>query len=305
MENDAVAVGHVQERPDDGAATRAVLISALVLGVVTVIEFLTSRQARSAAVLADALHNGAGVLTTLVVLIASVLARRRATLRLPTGVGRIEDLAALVMVVVIVFSAAAAAFTSLGRLLSSEGYQHAVPAMAAALVGLIANLGVSEYKIRVGRRVGSIPLETDGFHSRLDALVSGGALVGLLLAWMGFAVADPLAGVGVTIAMVFILSRTVSRLDLRIMDAVDPNLIAEISAAARSVRGVLDVHDVRARWVGRELVAVVHVDCDPAANLKQAHDIAVAVDREITNKVPTVRLDVKVDPGTGSLTRST
>jgi cation diffusion facilitator family transporter len=170
--------------------------------------------------------------------------------------------------------------------------------MGAALLGVIANLGVSEYKVRVGRRIRSMALEADGLHSRLDALVSGGAFVGLVLAWMGFGIADPLAGLAVTIAIVYILAGTVGRLVLRMMDAVDPEVIEQIATAAGGVKGVLGVHDVRARWVGRELVAVLHVDCPADATLAQAHDIAQAVEHEVEHKVPAVHLDVHMDPGT-------
>lgn len=294
-----VPATHTHTPPDDRAATRAVIVSALLLGAASAVEFATSLGGHSAGVLADALHNAGDVLTTFVLLGAFAVARRPATRRFPSGFGRVEDVATLIIVVVIVFAAAAAAFESLGRILSSEGYANSLPAMGAALVGVAANIIASEYKIRVGRRIKSVALEVDGLHSRLDALVSAGAFAGLLLAWMGFAIADPLTGLAITFAIVYILAGTVSRLVLRMMDAVDPDLIEQITAAATGVKGVLGVHDVRARWVGRELNAVLHVDCPPNATLAEAHDIAQAVEHEVEHKVPSVRLDVHMDPGTG------
>jgi cation diffusion facilitator family transporter len=291
---------HSHTLPDEKAATRAVIVSAVALGIAAVVEFAGSRQSHSAGVLADALHNAGDVLTTLVLLGAFAVARRPATRRFPSGFGRVEDVATLVIVLVIVFTAAAAALESLTRILSTEGYQNAGPALAAAAVGVVANHGVSEYKIRVGRRIRSLALEADGLHSRLDAIVSAGAFVGLALAWMGFAIADPLSGLAITIAIVYILAGTVGRLVLRMMDAVDPAVIEQITTAALSAKGVLGVHDVRARWVGRELVAVIHIDCPPDSTLAQAHDIAQAVEHEVEHRVPAVRLDVHMDPGTGA-----
>ena len=293
---------HHHAPSDEGAATRAVVVSAVVLGAAAAIEFAASASGRSAGVLADALHNAGDVLTTLVLLAAFAVARRPATRRFTSGFGRVEDVATLVIILIIVFTAAAAAFESLGRLLSSEGYSisRIGPALLAAAIGVVANLGVSEYKIRVGRRIRSLALEADGIHSRLDALVSAGAFAGLGLAWMGIAIADPLTGLAITIAIVYILAGTVGRLVLRMMDAVDPDLIDQIASAARSVKGVLGVHDVRARWVGRELVAVMHIDCAPNASLIQAHDIAQAVQQEVELQVPAVHLDVHMDPGTGA-----
>jgi divalent metal cation (Fe/Co/Zn/Cd) transporter len=82
------------------------------------------------------------------------------------------------------------------------------------------------------------------------------------------------------------------------MDAVDPHLIDEITRAATQVPGVLGVHDVRARWVGRELVAVMHVDCDENATLKDAHSVVDHVAHEVEHAVPAARIEVHMDPGT-------
>ena len=223
----------------DAAARRAVIVSALVLGIAAAAEFGASFRGHSAGVLADALHNAGDAVTTLVLLVAFAIARRPATRRFPSGFGRVEDVATLVIVVVILITAVAAAFESVGRLLSSEGYTNPYAALAAAGIAAIANFGVSEYKIRVGRRIRSVALEADGLHSRLDGLVSGGAFAGLALAWAGFAIADSLAGVLIAIAIIYILAGTVGRLVLRMMDAIDPQLIEQITGAAANVTGVL------------------------------------------------------------------
>lgn len=288
----------------DASARRAVIVSAVVLGLAAAVEFAASLKGHSAGVLADALHNAGDAVTTLVLLIAFAIARRPATRRFPSGFGRVEEVATLVIIVVILFTAAAAALESLGRLLSTEGYSNPLFGLIAAAVGIVANFSVSEYKIRVGRRIRSIALEADGLHSRLDALVSAGAFAGLGLAWMGFAIADPLAGLLITFAIIYILATTVGRLVLRMMDAVDPDVIDQITKAAAGVKGVLGVHDVRARWVGRELVAVLHIDCPPNSSLKAAHDIAMAVEKEVEKQVPAVHLDVHMDPGTGQHSHS-
>ncbi len=290
---------HDEASYGDADARRAVIVSAIVLGIAAAAEFAASLKGHSAGVLADALHNSGDAATTLVLLVAFAIARRPATRRFPSGFGRVEEVATLLIIIVILFTAAAAAFESLARLLSTQGYSNPAPGLAAAAVGIVANFSVSEYKIRVGRRIRSLALEADGLHSRLDALVSAAAFAGLGLAWMGFAIADPLAGLLITFAIIYILATTIGRLVLRMMDAVDPQLIEQITKAAASVNGVLGVHDVRARWVGRELVAVVHIDCPPNSSLQKAHDIAQTVEREVARQVPAVHLDVHMDPGIG------
>lgn len=282
---------------DSREGVRAVLVSAVALGIAAAAEFAAAAIGRSAGVLADGLHNAGDVLTTFILLAAFALARRPATRRFPSGYGRIEDVATLLIVLVIVITAALAAAESIRRLIQPESYGSVPFSLAAAAIGVVANLAVSEYKVRVGRSIGSTALAADGVHSRIDALVSAGAFVGIGLAALGLPLADPVAGLAITAMIVYILGGTVRQLFLRMMDAVDPVLVDELEAAAREVDGVLGVHDVRARWVGRELVAVMHLDCDAEASLQDAHALAQRVEHAVAHAVPEARLDIHMDPG--------
>jgi divalent metal cation (Fe/Co/Zn/Cd) transporter len=82
------------------------------------------------------------------------------------------------------------------------------------------------------------------------------------------------------------------------MDAVDPTIVDELTTAAKSVKGVLQVHDVRVRWVGRELVAVMHVAVDSKSTLEDAHRVAMRVEDAVCHEVPAARLEIHMDPGT-------
>jgi divalent metal cation (Fe/Co/Zn/Cd) transporter len=102
----------------------------------------------------------------------------------------------------------------------------------------------------------------------------------------------------ITFAIVYVLAGTVKQLYYRMMDAVDPTIVDEITNAAKSVSGVLEVHDVRVRWVGRELVAVMHVASNPKSTLEDAHALAMRVEDAVCHEVPAARLDIHMDPGT-------
>jgi cation diffusion facilitator family transporter len=282
----------------DRDAVRAVVVSAVALGIAAAIEFAAAAAGRSAGVLADALHNSGDVLTTAILLVSFRLARRPATRSFPAGFGRIEDVATLLIVLVIVVTAAAAAYESARKLFAPEPVTSPVFALIAAGAGVVANLAVSEYKVRVGRSINSTALEADGIHSRIDALVSLGAGVGVVAAWLGFGWADPVAGLLITVMILYILAGTVRDLFYRMMDAVDPDLLADIEHAAEHVDGVMDVNNVSARWVGRRLDVVLHVGCDPQISVERSHQIAMEVEHEVSDHVPAGRVDVHMDPGT-------
>ena len=277
---------------------RAVVASAVALGVAAVAEIAASIMSGSASVLADGLHNAGDVLTSFILLFTFALVRRPATRRFSSGYGRFEDVATLLIIVVIIATAAIAAAESVAKLIHPVSYSSIPLSLGAALVGVIANLGVSEYKLRVGRGIGSESLEADGIHSRIDALVSAGAFAGIGLAGLGLKIADPILGILITVAIVYVLAGTVKQLYYRMMDAVDPSIVDELTNAAASVDGVLQVRDVRVRWVGRELVAAMHVACDPKSTLAEAHELSMRVEDAVCHEVPAARLEIHMDPGT-------
>src|SRR3981081_106430 len=172
-------------------AVRAVIVSAVALGLAALAEITASLISAPASVLADGLHNSGDVLTSFILLFTFALVRRPPTRGFSSGYGRFEDVATLLIVVVIIITAAIAAAESVYKLIHPTVYSNIPLSLGAALVGVVANLGVSEYKVRVGRGIGSESLAADGIHSRIDALVSAGAFVGIGLAGIGFTIADP------------------------------------------------------------------------------------------------------------------
>lgn len=295
-----VSTGHSHSSAHYGNrdAVRAVIVSAVALGLAALAEITASLASGSASVLADGLHNAGDVLTSFILLFTFALVRRPATRRFSSGYGRFEDVATLLIIVVIIVTAAVAAAESVFKLIYPANYSNIPLSLGAALVGVIANLGVSEYKLRVGRGIGSESLAADGIHSRIDALVSAGAFVGIGLAGLGLKIADSIFGILITLAIVYVLAGTVKQLFYRMMDAVDPTIVDEMTNAATSVSGVLQVHDVRVRWVGRELVAVMHVACNPTSTLEDAHALAIRVEEAVCHEVPAARLEIHMDPGT-------
>ncbi len=168
---------------------RAVQISTLGMLLVSIVQFAIAIIGGSAGLYADALHNAGDVLTTVALWIAFVLSRRAANQRYTYGYYRSEDLAGIFIVLVIIGSAVAGAIESLQKLTSGNVPTQLYLSMAAALVGVVGNEALAQYKISVGRRINSVPLIADGQHSRIDGLTSLAAFIGLVGARLGFPIA--------------------------------------------------------------------------------------------------------------------
>src|SRR5207302_9902318 len=97
--------------------------------------------------------------------------------------------------------------------------------MAAALVGVVGNEAMAQYKITVGRRINSVPLIADGQHSRIDGLSSLAALIGLVGVALGFPIADPIAGLVITVIILTVVYSTSKSVLQRLLDSIDPHIV--------------------------------------------------------------------------------
>lgn len=204
------------------AGLRAVQISTAGMFLVAAIQFAIAGIGGSAGLFADALHNLGDALTTVALWIAFVLSNRAANQRYTYGYHRSEDLAGLFIVLVIIASAVAGAWESIQKLTSNNVPTQLVLSMAAALVGVAGNEILAQYKISVGKRINSVPLVADGRHSRIDGLTSLAAFVGLIGVALGLRIADPIAGLVITVVILTVVYSTSRNVFQRLLDAVDP-----------------------------------------------------------------------------------
>ena len=258
----------------DAQGRRALYISLALLAVTALLQAIVVVFSGSVALLGDTLHNIADALTAVPLLIAFRLARRPATKRCTYGYGRAEDLAGLFVIAMITLSAVLAAWEAIDRLINPREVHHLWAVAIAAVIGFLGNEFVAQYRIRVGRRIGSAALVADGLHARTDGFTSLAVLLGAGGVALGWQRADPIVGLLITIAILGVLRSAIMQIGARLMDAVDPGLVDHAAAAVLSVHGVQGVRELRIRWIGHTLRAEVDVTVADDLTVNQAHDLA-------------------------------
>ena len=287
---------------DTEAATsegiRALKISLLGLGATAGIQLVVYAASGSVALLADTVHNFSDALTALPLGFAFWLGRRQPNSRYTYGYGRAEDLAGIFIIVMIAASAVFAGYESIARLLDPEPVRRVGWVIAASLVGFAGNELVALYRVRVGRRIGSAALVADGLHARADGLTSLAVLVGAIGVSLGLPLADPLVGVLITVAILFVLRAAAVDIYRRLMDAVDPDLVADIRTVLEGTPGIEAVDSVRVRWIGHALRAEIAVSCDAGLALSAAHDVATAAHHRLLHDIRRLaEATIHVSPG--------
>lgn len=276
---------------------RALWISLAGLGVTALLQGLVVLLSGSVALLGDTVHNVADALTAVPLGIAFWMGRRAATRAYTYGFGRSEDLAGVVIVLVIAGSSIAAAWFAVERLLRPQAMTHLGWVLAAGVIGFAGNELVARYRITVGRRIGSAALVADGLHARTDGFTSLAVVLAAAGTWLGWGWADPVVGIGITVAIAFVLRDAAREVYHRLMDRVDPALVDRAEQALRDIPGVRDVSGLRLRWIGHRLHAEAAVVVDHRLTLIDAHEIAADAEHQLAHAVPRLTgATVHVDP---------
>lgn len=276
---------------------RAVKISLAALMLTAAAQVVLVLVTGSVALLADTIHNFSDALTAVPLWIAFIVGRRGANRRYTYGYRRAEDLAGIFIVAMIAFSAALAGWESIRRLIEPQPITNLGLVVAAGIVGFLGNELVALYRIRVGQEIGSAALVADGYHARADGFTSLAVVIGAVGVGLGFPQADPLVGLVITVAILWILRDAARQVFARLMDAVDPSLVDEIERRASAVKGVEGVDGVRVRWIGHRLEASLHATVDADLTVARGHAIAEEVRHALLHRVRGLdAILVHVDP---------
>lgn len=265
--------------------------------ITSVIQIVIVVLSGSVALLADTIHNVGDGLNSIPLLIAFYLARRVATRRYTYGFSRAEDVAGIFIVLSIAFSAGVIFWESIQKFLHPEPIYNLGWVAVAAIVGFIGNEYVAVIQIRVGRKIGSAAMVADGLHARTDGLTSLAVLLAAGGSWIGLPIIDPIIGILIGVAIVFITRDATISMWYRLMDAIEPETLETAEAAARQTDGVRELHRLRMRWMGHRMHAELTIAVDPHLTTLESHNIVEEVRHTLFHQIPQLtEVVVHVDP---------
>lgn len=259
-------------------------IYVLVLAVKLAVYFATGVMA----IFAEALHTLSDIFVSSFLLIASIWSRREADEVHMFGYGRAQNVAALVAATIFI------SFTSF------ELYREAIPRLFEPGDASYQNLSLAVGVLIISMFIAAIPLInqfrqkkrgaaakaqlTELFNDELGLIA---ALLGTLFIIQGEYIADPIASIVVATIiaynaaglfrenMSFLLGRSPGR-----------EFLSMVENIARSVDGVLGVHDMRAEYIGPDTVHIgMHIDVKPGLPIEEADRIAEEVREKVHQSV--------------------
>ena len=263
----------------------ALKVSLVGLGITAALQLVIVFLSGSVALLADTIHNFADAGTSIPLWIAFALARRGANRHFTYGYGKAEDVAGVLIVLIIFFSACVAAYESVVKIIQPQPITNLGWVACAAVLGFLGNEAVAVFRINIGKEIGSAALIADGQHARVDGFTSLAVLIGVVGVWLGFPILDPIIGIAITVAILFIVKDAAFSVWTRLIDGIEPEILSQIEHAPMHVEGVLNVPDVRARWLGHRVYSDVAITVDPTLSVSQAHAISKKVEQSLRDHI--------------------
>lgn len=243
---------------------------------------------QSVALLADTVHNFTDAFTSIPLWLAFIIGRRKNNSRFTYGYGRAEDLAGLLILVIIGASAVLVFLESIMRFYHPSSPEHLSVLTLAGIIGFMGNEAVAQYRIKIGKKIGSEALIADGLHSRTDGFVSLSVVVGAIGSYFGYAILDPIIGIIIGFMILWILKEATPKIINRLMDSIDPKIIEEIAHEIGYIPEVAKVVDVKARWIGRSIFTDIKIIVNRDLTIIESYNIEKLVEAKLNQKFPVI-----------------
>jgi cation diffusion facilitator family transporter len=257
---------------------RAIWIAVLGNGALALAKGAAAWLSGSTALLATAVDSATDLVYTLFMAWGLWYSQQPADDSHPQGHARVEPIVSAVIALMMGLAGLEVIRRSMARLLGEPAtFAWGGPTailIGSALVKVIMYLMVR----RLGQKARSPAIMASAKDNLADVISAATALVGVLAASWFYPLADPLAGLAVSV-WIFrnaagILVENLGYLTGR---AAEPELLEHIYAAARNVEGVVGVHRVIADYVGPQVRAELHVEVDGDISFHDAHRISNTV----------------------------
>ena len=245
----------------------------------------------SAALLGDGIDSIGDVLIGAMTLVVARVISNPADLEHPWGHGRAEAIATAALSFVIFFMGAQLAITSVTNLVS--GQRPEAPTMIAVVITIVSILGkiiLARTQYFLGKRAGSAMITANAKNMTGDVLMSTGVLVGLAISILtGSGMADRILAVFIGLWIIKTAIEIFMEANLELMDGnkdIEPYQV--IFDAVNSVEGASRPHHARMRRIGGYWDIDLDIDVDGELTVSQGHDIAIAVEYEIRERLESI-----------------
>ncbi|WP_100640366.1 cation diffusion facilitator family transporter [Marinobacter salexigens] len=275
------------------AASRVTIIGMILDAFLGFIKVIGGTLFHSQALLVDGIHSFTDVASDVVVLGVMKVSRQEPDDCHPYGHQRIETFGTLVLGSILIAVGAALAWENTLRLIhGTADTLPEWPVLVAAAVSVLGKEWIYRYTRHVGEAIRSDLIIANAWHSRTDAFSSLVVLVSTIGAMLGLVWLDIVAAVAIAVIIIHIGWKfTWDSVQELIDTGLSPEDTEMLKNIARNTDGVLDVHELRSRRMGQDILLDIHLVVRPEISVSEGHQIGMQVVAGMRNSLDNI-LDI-------------
>lgn len=285
--------------------TFVTLVGSVVNIILTVFKIFAGVLGRSTAMIADGIHSLSDLLSDIVVIVFVKISTKGRDKDHDYGHGKFETFATLIislMLIVVAVNLMSGGINKIRQIL--DGGEVSSPGMIAlwaAVASIVLKEILYRYTIIQGKALNSPMMIANAWHHRSDAFSSVGSLLGIAGAiFLGdkFVILDPITGCVISIFILVMAVKMSVPAIKELLDVSLPDDVEEkIEATAKSVKGVVDLHELKTRREGPGIIMEGHLVLDSEISLKEAHDISKKVEESLRKEFGTeTQISLHLEP---------
>lgn len=245
---------------------------------------------------ADGLNNTTDIVASIAVLIGLKISKRPPDKDHLYGHLRAETVASLISAFIMATVGLQVILDAIKAFIIQETEEISMLTAYAALFSAIFMYGVYRYNLSLSKKANSAAMNAVAQDNRSDALVSVGALVGILGAKIGLDWLDGVAALVVGLVICKTAWDIFFESAHSLTDGFDEQLLQDISETISKTEGVLQMNEIKARMHGNEILVEATIIVHPLLTVIQSHEITVQVEKNLLKDHNIRYVSIHIEP---------
>jgi cation diffusion facilitator family transporter len=250
----------------------------------------------SVSIIAEAIHSTMDLLASIIAFFSVKISDNPPDKEHPYGHGKFENLSGTIEALLIFIAAGWIIFEAVHKIINLKEVHSPGIGVIVMAISSIVNILVSMKLYKVAKKTGSLALEADALHLKVDVYTSAGVAIGLLIIWITkIPMLDPI--VAIFVALV-ILKESVELLIKSFMPMLDVSFSQNEIENLKKIIDKFDLkyHKLRTRKAGNYRFIDLHLLFPGDPTLKNAHDISENLKASIRNDFPYTDVTIHLEP---------
>jgi len=259
-----------------GAVTFFFALSKLIVGLL----------AGSIVLIADSIHSFSDTIGTVIAWVGLKISQKKATKKFRYGYYKAESIAAFIISGFILYAAYEIISTSYRRLFILSGITIPIIAISVAILDGIFMFSVGTYEIKVGKKIHSQSLISDGKESRTHLFSSSVVLIGILATIFRIPYFEGIAGIIIGIIIIKEGIESLKDSTYSLMDiSPDKKIEKKIIKILKKEKKILKFRDLKLRKAGMYILGELTIMLKKGIKVSEAHKLTENIEEKIKSEI--------------------